>query len=358
MFATPVPEYARIKKRLIAEIRSQRWVVGATIPSENQLMTRYKVSRTTVVRALQELVMEGYLYRQQGRGTFVAATAGREKQTMLPLFIHTETYRLSGTARQVLLRILSGIESGLGAAHPGVNIRQVPSEVVDDVTRRAIDELKPTVALVIESSFNPLLMQYLHERGCICWTINEPIADGNCIYSDEERSGYLATRYLLERGRRRLALLNGPVDRYWGFAARLRGYQAALAEAGVEMDKRLVREGAAAIDSEAGRAMMRDVIDSGAPADGVVGVSDAKAMGAMAAAQEAGLRIPDDLLFVSIDDTIADQAAPPLSSVALPFEELGRQAAARATETGERALRGEPIVPQRICLQPRLVERG
>src|SRR5437773_78772 len=93
MPTTELPQYAQIKRRLIKEIRSGNWMVGGAFPSEADLVARYKVSRSTLVRSLQELVREGYLYRRQGQGTFVADYRHRDTSASpLPLFFH-------GTAR-------------------------------------------------------------------------------------------------------------------------------------------------------------------------------------------------------------------------------------------------------------------
>ena len=164
------------------------------------------------------------------------------------------------------------------------------------------------------------------------------------------------------RAARGIALLNGPVDAFWGFKARYNGYAAALRDAGIEIDPKLHRQGAHGIDSEAGRAMFRGLLDDKVAFDGVVGVTDSKAMGAMALAAERGLVIGRDVSFVSIDDTIADQSEPPLSAIAMPFEEMGRQVALKALEVEQRnsseAGRREKIaLLQQICLQPYLVRR-
>lgn len=359
MHAT-LPDYARIKRKLIAEIESGQWTIGGPIPSESQLSAEHQVSRATVVRSLQELKIEGYLYRQKGRGTFVADFHHRNKRkSSIPLFIYEGTYRLSGSGRQVLLQILSGIEETLGVGHPGINIRQVPA-TLDDSTRRFIDENRPAVSLIIEPSFNPSLVDYLQRQGSATWVINEPADSSNAVFINQERAGYLATQYLAAQGRKRIALLNGPVDAFWGFAARHRGYLRALAEAGLPTDSALHRQGAHTIDSEAGRAMLRALLDEKVGIDGVVGVSDSKAMGAMALAEERGLAIPHDLTFVSIDNTFADQAQPPLSAVALPFREMGRQVALRAMELEQRHAvppSDGPVALQQICLQPYLVRR-
>lgn len=356
-----LPQYAQIKRRLIAQITAGTWQVGAQFPSEAQLLSKYKVSRATLVRSLHDLVREGYLTRRQGQGTFVAdyvANRKRNETTTIPLFISAATYALSGNARQVLLRILYGIETALGPAHPGVNIRQVSDRTLDGDALRMLEQLKPSCAFIVEPSFNPQLVAALAKVGCVAWGLNEPSDDGNCVYIDQERAGYLATRWLLQQGRRRVALLNGKVNAYWGFAARERGYRKAMDGAGVEVDPRLVREGQHAIDSEAGRAMMRAILEEAVEVDGVVGASDSKAMGAMAAAQEAGRRLPEDIAVVSIDNTIAAQAEPPLTAVAMPFDEVGRQAALRLKEIQQNpAALPEAVAAQQIRLQPTLVER-
>jgi len=64
------PKYARLKDELLALISSVP--PGSLIHTERELCERYGVSRTTVRQALQELVHEGYLFRRQGKGTFVA----------------------------------------------------------------------------------------------------------------------------------------------------------------------------------------------------------------------------------------------------------------------------------------------
>jgi GntR family transcriptional regulator len=67
---SPVPLYYQLKQVLLDEIRS--WQPGKMIPSEQELQDKYGLSRTTVRQTLSELVVEGYLKRERGRGTFIA----------------------------------------------------------------------------------------------------------------------------------------------------------------------------------------------------------------------------------------------------------------------------------------------
>lgn len=64
-------KYDIIKNDLLNDIKSGKFLPGDKIYSENELKEMYEVSSTTVVKALNELVSEGYVVRRQGEGTFV-----------------------------------------------------------------------------------------------------------------------------------------------------------------------------------------------------------------------------------------------------------------------------------------------
>lgn len=69
--ASPLPLYHQLKEELRRFIHSGHLAPHAAIPSEPELVANYHVSRATVRQALNELVQEGLLYREHGRGTFV-----------------------------------------------------------------------------------------------------------------------------------------------------------------------------------------------------------------------------------------------------------------------------------------------
>ncbi len=358
-----LPKYEQVKQTIVREIEDGQYAAGAPFPSESQLLQQFEVSRPTLIRALQELVRDGYLDRQQGRGTFVSARwrNREEATTVLPVFLSNSVASKTGDARAVQMQIFEGIQTALADRQQGSDdvsysmvLHQLPEDRLDDASTHFIEGLTPGIALVVEPSFNDALWSFLLERGWSPWGLNEPVDGGRCVFIDQERAGYLATRYLLQENRQRVALLNGPREVYWGFPARERGYRRAMSEAGIEVDEALILEAEHALDSEAGRQMFRRLLDSGNKVDGVVGATDLKAMGAMAAAVEAGLRVPKDVMFVGIDNTAALRSDPAMSSVDMPFLEVGRQAIAQAfaAQTGS-----EQAAPLQVCLQPTLFER-
>lgn len=68
----PTPVYYQLKKLIRRKIESGEWRVGDLIPSERELCEQHGISRMTVRRALGDLVHEGLLRREQGKGTFIA----------------------------------------------------------------------------------------------------------------------------------------------------------------------------------------------------------------------------------------------------------------------------------------------
>jgi GntR family transcriptional regulator, histidine utilization repressor len=71
------PLYARVKDHIIAQIRTGLWAPGARVPSENELVGSFGISRMTVNRALRELTAEGFVARVPGVGTFVKEPPAR-----------------------------------------------------------------------------------------------------------------------------------------------------------------------------------------------------------------------------------------------------------------------------------------
>ncbi|HYC47956.1 MAG TPA: GntR family transcriptional regulator [Burkholderiales bacterium] len=68
----PIPLYKEVKARLTRGLAAGDWKAGEAIPSEARLAERFSVSIGTIRKAIDELVAERILLRQQGRGTFVA----------------------------------------------------------------------------------------------------------------------------------------------------------------------------------------------------------------------------------------------------------------------------------------------
>lgn len=85
--ATDSPLYKEVKRLLTETIQAGEWKPGTAIPSERQLSARFHVAVGTLRKAVDELVQERILIRQQGRGTFVAA---HNRDRMMFHFFHIQ----------------------------------------------------------------------------------------------------------------------------------------------------------------------------------------------------------------------------------------------------------------------------
>jgi GntR family transcriptional regulator len=69
--ADGIPKYIQLANLLREKLAAREYSPGQQIPTETELCERYKVSRVTVREAIDRLVQENLLYREQGRGTYV-----------------------------------------------------------------------------------------------------------------------------------------------------------------------------------------------------------------------------------------------------------------------------------------------
>ncbi|SEG80369.1 transcriptional regulator, LacI family [Actinacidiphila yanglinensis] len=145
------------------------------------------------------------------------------------------------------------------------------------------------------------------------------------VRADSVSGTLLAMRHLLASGRRRTAFINGPADTVPGRNRSL-GYRTALAEAGLEHDPALTVT--TEFDISAGAAAMHRLLDAAPGIDSVFCANDQLALGAVHAAHDRGLRIPEDLAVAGMDNSeLARASHPALTSVDLGSAERGRIAA-------------------------------
>jgi LacI family transcriptional regulator len=133
-----------------------------------------------------------------------------------------------------------------------------------------------------------------------------------------------ATTHLLTAGHRKILMIAGPVGLTTS-DQRVEGYRTALGSYGQPIDPALINHGP--WGRAEGYQRMRVLLESGPEFTAIFAGNDGVAAGAMAALREAGRRVPDDVSVVGYDDVpSAADFNPPLTTVRVPQEELGRTA--------------------------------
>lgn len=145
----------------------------------------------------------------------------------------------------------------------------------------------------------------------------------------ENRAGAAAlARALLRLGHREFAVLGGPPE-LTTVSDRLAGFREGLATAGVTLAPERVVEGAFTRDG--GYAAARQLLTRPNRPTCVFAVTDVMAVGALAAFREEGVRVPEDISLAGFDDIpLVRELSPPLTTVALPLTEMGKQVMALA----------------------------
>ena len=142
---------------------------------------------------------------------------------------------------------------------------------------------------------------------------------------DQSVAGYLATRHLLSLGHRRIAHITGPTD-HADAIERYAGYLRAHEEMGVAPDPSLTVQGD--FLETGGLMAMNRLLDGGHPFSAVFAANDQSAYGARMAMYRRGIRVPDDVSIVGVDDLPASAfLTPPQTTVRQPIYEIGRYAA-------------------------------
>jgi GntR family transcriptional regulator len=167
------PLYREVKRQLMDALSNGEWKPGDAIPAERRLAERYGISIGTVRRAIDELVAENMLIRQQGRGTFVAS---HNRDRLLFYFFHVvpqdgakeyPIVRLLGFARAKADKLASE-NLAISVGDPVFRIRNLLSlsgepVIVDDITvsaarfsgmtERAIRDRPSTVYNLYQDAF-------------------------------------------------------------------------------------------------------------------------------------------------------------------------------------------------------------
>lgn len=159
---------------------------------------------------------------------------------------------------------------------------------------------------------------------------------------DNRGGAFQAADHLLAAGHRRLLFLGGIPGLSTGDQRR-DAYVRALRAHGVPYDEELDMSGA--YTRVSGYQRTRDALDAGLDFTAIVAGTDTVALGALAALRDAGLDVPRDVSLVGFDDVpFAADLAPSLTTVRVPYEDLGRTAVRLALDREERIVGDDYVI--------------
>jgi DNA-binding LacI/PurR family transcriptional regulator len=172
---------------------------------------------------------------------------------------------------------------------------------------------------------------------------------------DNYTGGVLATRHLLEQGRRNIGHISGPLD-WWEARQRKQAWQETLHKAGIKTSDDQWKEGN--WSSSSGETAFEQLLQSYPDMDAIFVANDQMALSVLHIANRRGLNIPRDLAVVGFDN-FAESAYfwPALTTINHNHHELGCRAVQEVVKQVEAGYRNEKIESRTVLLSTELVVR-
>lgn len=324
-------KYKVVKDTIKTWILQGKVKPGEKIYSENELMKIFEVSRHTVRRAVGDLVHEGWLYREQGSGTYCTHRFKKMKHRGSEKNIGVITTYIS---EYIFPSIIRGIESYLSEKGYSLIVASTDNDIekekqcLENMLSRNIDGLivEPTKS----ASDNPNLNYYLNlEQNEIPYLmINQfyqSISPPHIIL-DDEHGGYIATEHLIKLGHKRLLGLFKNDDLQG--VNRMKGFFRAIREHHLPFFSDMVITYTTENRDEKTVDEVRALLRSPNRPTGIVCYNDEIALNVLHVTRELELKVPEDLSIVGYDDSHLTEATEvKLTSVTHPKMDMGIQAA-------------------------------
>ena len=324
------PLHRLIYEKLLAEIQAGVYRPGDRLPSEAALCERFTTSRITIAKAIQTLQREGLVMRRAGSGTYVEAPEPHTRYQfglLIPELGTTEIFEpiCQGIMRSPLSKshsLLWGHTSPLqdGLEHNAEELcREFLSQGVSGIFFAPLefaenkDSINRAIVAMLQGANIPVV---LLDR---CYETYPRRSNLDLVGIDNHRAAYLLTEHLWLQGARRIAFVarerSAPT-----MISRAAGYQFALSELGSTTPPAVHLGDAGNLD------FVRSLLAVSQP-DAILCGNDHTAASLMRSLIELGVRIPDAIRIVGVDDVPYAKFLPvPLTTIHQNCGELGEAA--------------------------------
>jgi len=210
-------------------------------------------------------------------------------------------------------------------------------------------------AIIVSTRSEVVGLENLQEAHIPVVAVNHipAVYNGPSVTMDNYRAGRLAAEHLVRLGHRRISHISGP-SRLYISHEREQGFLEVLLEHGLR--PAFCANGSGDWGCESGYRAMLQILDCGGDhPSAVFAANDRMAIGSMRAIYDRGLRIPEDISILGLDDIeMAAFTNPPLTTIGQPIIRM----ALTAVEILIRILSGEQVPQSKVLLQPTLIIRG
>lgn len=325
------PLYCQIKDILKNQIAQGLIKPREPIPSLNEISQTFGVSMITARQAVGILLNEGLLYVVNGKGTFVADRPLKKITIGLVIGFGIEPYLDDIPLSQTGLIHLKEWMDFLSLESSGSNYIpiNIPMSLKNDELTQFIRDNNVS-GIVVLGSFpqnSEYILELIAKKSVPYVVLGELIRkkkEGNFIIFDNYAGAVKAAQYIIDKGHRRIGILVG-APFYLGYRQRLQGYRDVLSQNGISAEDIFeIQCEASGVDG--GYVAAKKLLSAGKNPTAILCSSDFKALGAVKAIKELGLRIPEDVAIVGYDGlSLSSEDDLPLTTVRVPKVEIVRE---------------------------------
>jgi len=311
-----------VKRRGTSKLRDVAAAAGVSVPTASQALNgRARISSTTRTRVLEAARRLRYTPHAAarrlilGRSDSVAIVPGSNMRGIFSdLFYRAVLSGVGGAFEEAGYRMLITPTFRPAAEAPQF-VKMAAAREVDGILIAGVVDRR-WLAEAVETG-TPVILLDNHL----------PDIPLPAVVNDNAGGAYRATRFLASLGHTRIGFIGAAVDYPFGPETHA-GYLSALRDAGLRRDRGL--ECSIPIDVEEARRRTRTLLALPQPPSAIFAVTDTMAMGVITGARQSGCAIPADLSVVGMDDIeVAAVTNPPLTTIRVRKEEMGRRAAER-----------------------------
>ncbi|MCO7124493.1 GntR family transcriptional regulator [Sporolactobacillus shoreicorticis] len=326
-----IKKYEFIKQDICEQIISGKYPINGKIPTETELMNIYKVSRFTVRHAIGELENENYIYRIQGRGMFVNDWKSKPK---LPIKNKTIGLITTHIADYIFPNIIAGIDnyvSNFGYSILIANTQNNPDKERKSLTNLLSNDLCGLIIEPTQSALNNAnknTYDNFKELGIPMMFINATYKslDFPYLIMDDEKVGKMITNYLIERGHKKIVGIF-KVDDVQG-VHRMNGYINAYQEHSEIINlSEIMMYQTEENKVDVFKKIHTILRESHFKPTAIVCYNDQLAIQVINFINEIGLKVPDDISVIGVDDyQFSVFSTPSITTVRHPQEKMGYDA--------------------------------
>ena len=347
--------YKQINKKIIEKIAAGIYLPNEHIPSERELCDIYSVSRTTIRKAIDELVADGLLIRKPGKGTFVTEKKlSKKPKTGNILYIrcvHSDITKSTSSIKNDIFypEILAGVEIAATSNNYHCVIRTINE---NDFTSEQLEEsIENTDGIVCAELHNISFFKYLQKFSIpiilVCPSIKSSKVD--IVEIDNDTGAYEAVNHLIDHGHKRIAFIGG-TETSLPSEIREMGYTKALKNH--DINHTYIRKSYWRLED--GYNITLELLKEKIPPTAIFAASDLLAIGAVNAIKDQGLNVPDDISVIGFDDiSMSSQMKPALTTMSVRKLEIGKIAAQLLYEkiTNKRKYSLKTVVPAELIVR-------